>query len=268
MRDTERALRWLQHISYYRLSAYFLPFKNGDYFHPGVDFNTVAGLYIFDRKLRLQILDAVERVEVAMRTALTYQLAHAYGSFGYADPANFAPQFDHARFMNELAHEEHRSRETFVRHYRAKYTSEACLPVWMASEPVSLGTLSRLYRALHPSLKQPIAEPFGVHTEVFGSWLHCLTYVRNVCAHHKRLWNRQLAIRPKLPSRSLAWPHQVPDSGRLYAALVVLRHLLRVMSPNSRWRDRLLTLLDEHPGVSLAAMGFPENWQHKVTWRE
>ncbi|MEO7149850.1 MAG: Abi family protein [Rhodanobacteraceae bacterium] len=97
--DADRALHWLRNISYYRLSAYCLPFKDGDAFRPGIAFDDIAGLYIFDRKLRLLVLDAIERIEVAVRTAVTYEIAHAHGPFGHTDPANFAPGFDHARFM-------------------------------------------------------------------------------------------------------------------------------------------------------------------------
>lgn len=60
VRDPVRALRWLQSVNYYRLSAYFLPFKGGERFRPGTDFNDIAGLYIFDRKLRLLVLDAMQ----------------------------------------------------------------------------------------------------------------------------------------------------------------------------------------------------------------
>lgn len=97
-----RALRWLTSVNYYRLSAYFLPFKIGDGFRPGTDFNDIAGLYIFDRKLRLLMLDAIERVEVAIRTAVTYEIAHAYGRFGHTISANFLPTFEHERFMSDL----------------------------------------------------------------------------------------------------------------------------------------------------------------------
>ncbi|MDE2155993.1 MAG: Abi family protein, partial [Xanthomonadaceae bacterium] len=99
------------------------------------------------------------------------------------------------------------------------------------------------------------------------SWLHALNYVRNICAHHKRLWNRHLGIRPRFPSRSLAWPHHVPDNGQLYAVLVVIRHLMAVTSPNSRWVERLHALLAAHPVVPMEAMGFPTDWWQRVTWR-
>ncbi len=107
--DPDRALHWLRHISYYRLSAYCLPFKDGNAFRPGTSFDDIAGLYIFDRKLRLLVLDAIERIEVAIKTAITYEIAHAYGPFRHAAYGNFAPEFGHARFMDELEAEERRA---------------------------------------------------------------------------------------------------------------------------------------------------------------
>jgi len=264
--DRQRAIRWLSHISYYRLSAYCLPFKNGEVFHPGATFDQVAGLYIFDRKLRLILMDAIERVEVAVRTALTYRIAHEHGPFGHAEAKNFDPRFDHERFMQELAEEEVRSHETFVDHYRGKYKSETHLPVWMAMELASFGQVSRLYKASNPSIKRAIARPYNVLDMHFATWLHALNYVRNVCAHHRRLWNRELRVRPKLPSLSRSWPYQVPSNSRLYCVLVILRHLVKIISPNCMWRDRLFALFDGHPEVSLGAMQIPADWRASPLW--
>lgn len=267
VRDPDRALRWLRSVSYYRLSAYFLPFKDGEQFRSEADFNDIAGLYIFDRKLRLLVLDAIERIEVAIRTSVTYEIGHAYGTFGHTDPTNFAPDFDHPRFMNELLDEEGRAKEAFALHFRQQYAEEPHLPVWMATELLSFGTVSKLYQSLDPKLRQRIASPYKVDAQFLASWLHMLTYARNVCAHHKRLWNRHLAIKPRFPSRSLAWPHQVPDNERLYAVLVVLRHMMTVNSPNSKWVERLHGLLAAHPTVPQSAMGFPGGWEKLATWR-
>ena len=265
--DPARAVHWLQRVSYYRLSAYCLPFKDGENFRPETEFNDIAGLYIFDRKLRLLVLDAIERIEVALRTAITYEIGHVYGSFGHADPANFSPGFDHAKFMAELSQEERRSRETFVAHFRGKYTSERHLPVWMATELLSFGTVSLLYKALRPAIKRSIATEYGVSDRNLASWLHALSYIRNVCAHHKRLWNRELAVKPQFPTRSRAWPHVVQGNQRLYCILVVLQHMLKVVAPRCHWRSRLIALLGEHPNVSLAAMQIPVDWRTRGIWR-
>lgn len=265
--DPARATHWLRKVSYYRLSAYCLPFKDADKFRPGTTFDQIAGLYIFDRKLRLLVMDAIERIEIAARTSITYEIAHTHGPFGHADSVNFDPKFNHAEFMKELALEEKRARETFVAHFRAKYAEEPHLPVWMATELMSLGAVSKLYVALQPKIKQRIADDFGVDKQFLVSWLHVLSYVRNICAHHKRLWNRELAVKPKLPSRCRQWPHQVPDNGHLYAVLVVMRHMLGIVSPNCKWRERLFCLLDEHQAVPLDAMRFPANWRTLALWR-
>lgn len=264
--DPERALRWLKHVSYYRLSAYFLPFKEAENFKAGTTFDQVAGLYIFDRKLRLILLDAIERIEVSLRTALTYELAHKFGPFGYADPKSFAPQFDHTELMNELRESEAESKETFVGHYRTKYDDEDLLPIWMATELLSFGWMSRIYRACDPHIKRKIAGRFNVQDWQFASWMHSISYVRNVCAHHSRLWNREMAIKPSIPRVSAGWPYHVPSADRLYCILVIIRHLLLRTNPKCQWCERLFALLDKHPEVDLNAMHFPANWRATPPW--
>lgn len=265
--DSDRALHWLQRVSYYRLSAYFLPFKDGECFRPETKFNDVAGLYIFDSKLRLIVLDAIERIEVALRTSITYEIGHAYGPFGHTDSLNFAPGFNHGKFMAELESEERRGKETFATHFRGKYAEEPHLPVWMATELLSFGTISMLYKSMTPAIKSRIAAEFGATDRHAASWIHALSYVRNVCAHHKRLWNRQLAIKPQLPSRSLSWPHVLESNERLYCILVIVQHMLKRSSPHCHWRDRLFQLFDEHHDVPLSSMQIPSDWRGRVIWR-
>lgn len=84
--DERRAQRHLANISYYRLSAYMLPYKqseNGiilDTFRDGITWEMIYNLYVFDRKLRILVFDAIERLEIAIRTQIIYQLSHKYGS--------------------------------------------------------------------------------------------------------------------------------------------------------------------------------------------
>lgn len=264
--DRLRVIRWLKRVSYYRLSAYFLPFKNGETFRNGATFDHIAGLYNFDRKLRLVVLDAIERVEVSVRTCLTYELAHKYGPFGYSNPATFSAQFNHAGFMDDLRYAIDDSSETFVAFYGRKYTSEEHLPIWMASELLSFGVISRLYRASTPDIKKKIAHRFDIQDQQFASWLHAMSYARNLCAHHSRLWNRELAIKPSLPRNSKAWPYTVPTTDRLYCVLVILQHCLMRIAPRCSWKARLLGVFDAHPGVEIAAMGIPNDWRNMSPW--
>lgn len=263
--DRKAALRWLKRVSYYRLSAYFVPFRvtRSDDFRPGTALHEVLSAYKFDGRLRLLVMQALERAEVAVRTSLTYFMGHQFGTFGYTDCKNFHPAFDHAQFINELNQEESRSNEEFPRAYRRKYGHSQGLPVWMATEITTLGRLSILYKHLRPQYRTAIAENFGVHEEVFGTWLHSLTYVRNLCAHHCRLWNRTLAIRPTIPRR---WPSASVGEGKVYSILLILNYLMTTVAPKSRWKKRAVNLLLESD-VNLGLMGFPANWLELEPWK-
>jgi len=263
--DHCRAIEWLQRIGYYRLSAYFVPFRDPvtHDFRAGTTLDHAVDLYKFDGGLRLLTMQAMDRIEVAIRAVVTYEMAHELGTFGYADPANFVPAFDHKGFMKLIAREENRSSETFVDHYRTKYTSEPHLPVWMATELISFGSLSQVYANLRAKLRKRIARRFNQPAPVFLSWLHALTAIRNICAHHSRLWNKELAVKPELPN---AWKAQGIDNRRFYIIALVIQTLLDDVSPQSRWKDRLKAHIDAYPSVDLAQMHLPPNWYQQAPW--
>lgn len=279
--DRDRALRWLRNVGYYRLSAYFIPFRvrNSDEFKPGIKFDDVTNLYKFDAKLRLLVMQAVGRIEVAARAALTYHSAHRLGIFGYTDPANFQPfipspgpgipssGFDHKSFMDNLRHEANPAEVIFVRHYREKYAEEPHLPIWMVTELMTFGKLSSMIAASPKSLRKAMAKNFGVgiSQSQFVSWLHCITYVRNLCAHHRRLWNRELSVKPELLAE---WKVAGVSNERMYCVFLVLDELMQRIAPTSRWKDRLMAHIEEYKkDVYLPAMRFPENWINLDPWR-
>lgn len=263
--DQTRTIEWLQRIGYYRLSAYFIPFREAasDAFRTGTNFDQIVELYKFDSSLRLLVLQALDRIEVGVRAIITYHLAHELGPFGHTIPTNFAPHYDHAYLMTTLASEERRSTELFVRHYRIKYTSQLHLPIWMATELLTFGVLSKMYGNLRKSVRKKIAREFGQPESVFTSWLHALAAIRNVCAHHSRLWNRQLAVKPALPA---AWTATGIDNSRVYAIALVIQSLLNTLSPDSEWKERLKTTFAAYPTVDLSAMHFPIKWQAQAPW--
>jgi abortive infection bacteriophage resistance protein len=263
--DPGRTLEWRRRVGYYRLSGYFVPFKipNTDQFKPTTSWDQIVDLYKFDCALRLLVLQALDRIEVAVRAIITYHLAHELGPFGYTDPAYFDPKYNHARFLQLIQQEEQRSAEVFIKHYRSKYTTATSLPIWMATELVTFGALSMMYSNLTKRVQKKIAQEFGQQQPVFASWLHALTAIRNVCAHHSRLWNRELAIKPELPN---AWKTNGVQNDRFYAIALVIQSLLMVVSPKSRWKQRLKEQLNSYPALKIQAMHFPSKWQDETIW--
>ena len=241
VKDKTMLVKCLSTVNYYRLSAYWYPFKRtnpatgSEHFAPHTTFEMIWRRYTFDRELRLLVMDALERVEIAvLRTRLVEQFTLLYGPFGYCNLRNFNPRFpesDYHRLMDELNDAVSRSKEEFVGRFRRKYTSETHLPLWIAAE---------------------------------------LMTFRNACAHHTRLWNRELPIRPKLPDKHHRPEWYIPapiDNTRIFSVLTLLRYLLSYVAPLEGWSVRLEQLLDAYSEISIRSMGFPLNWHDCLIWK-
>ena len=272
--DKARAAHYLAHLNYYRLRAYWLPFEQDAKQHTfidGANFEHALDLYVFDRKLRLLLLDAIERIEVSLRTQWAYHLAHQYGAHAYLDAQRFKDPTKHARSLAALSDEVERNDETFIRHYRETYSDPVLPPIWAVCEILTLGQLSRWYENLaKPADRQAIARTYRLDEKVLTSFFHHLSTVRNHCAHHSRLWNRRFVFTPTLPKRPAGLSAYFnPGAPRnLYNTLVLVRYELAIISPGSLWEERLITLLREHPAVNPAAIGFPEKWQAMDIWHD
>ena len=265
----EAALTTLRRINYYRLSAYWHPFKlDNDTFQPDGSFEKAAEFYEFDRELRLAVINMLERIEVGFRCAISYHLSHAHGPYSHEDSSFFDRRFDHTKWVVELHRETDRSKEAFVGHFREDYAEYPSLPLWVAAEVMSFGTLSLLYFGLNSTDRASLAKPYNVHHVVFASWLHSLAYVRNICAHHSRLWNRDLSIAPKMPYQKDWRPPEIPNPKKVYAVLCILRGLSSNEQCGDAWARQIVELMKRYDTEPrwLHAMGIPRDWKTKAFW--
>lgn len=270
----------LEAVSYYRLAGYWHPFrvrdaegKVRDEFVANTRLGPIWDRYCFDRRLRGLVMDAIERIEVSMRTKLVYHFSHRYGPFGYLDPNNLPKMSDtrYGQWIDRLRHETGRSKEEYKRHFFKKYGDcHDDLPLWMLTELMSMGSLMTFYRGLVPELKRKLAAEYGLGDQLIFSWLGALHVTRNICAHHSRLWNRRLGYMPKLPppNKHPEW-HQ-PDleinRGRIGVMLLICRHWLALVAPQSTWQQKIENLFDEFPSVPVEAMGLPVKWRLHPVW--
>lgn len=287
--DEERARHYLANISYFRLSAYMRPYYRPDldahHFLAGTTFEHILDLYVFDRELRLLLLDAIERLEVALRAQLANTLAEHHGAHGYLDPGIFDSRYRHGWLLDQLKQAgQGREVETFLAHYRTKYTSAPRQPpIWMAVELLTFKEVSILFANLRrPEDTQRIEQHFGWKFPVLKSWFRALSDLRNTCAHHGRVWNREFGSCPEIPRRvHRPWPW-IPsdiDSGstihpgqrvdprrRLYVFVATIEALMQVVAPSSHWSQRLMALFERHPAPSRPHMGFPPEWSADPFW--
>jgi abortive infection bacteriophage resistance protein len=293
--DSDRAEICLRRIGYYRLSGYWYPFRHREIltdsqgrqydrmfenFRPGTEFAHVVNLYVFDKRLRLLFLDAIERIEVGLRVDIALLLG-LRGAFAHRDISQFNKHFStidpdtgetlHAKFLGKLDGSYRRSREEFVDHFREKYISE--LPIWMSIELWDFGTLATILSGMKSADLGQLAAKYSLpKNNVLVSWAQSINFIRNICAHHGRLWNRPPVQQPS-PVRDVELlQHLRADTHaqrRLYAVAATLQYLLRLIHPGSTWAFRLKEQIRTFPqtsGISIRQMGFPEEWDNLPLW--
>lgn len=282
--DKSHAKRCLESIGYYRLSAYWLPFElppeNGETrsktFENDVNFNTIFDLYVFDRKLRLLLLEAIERIEIHVRSRWTYHMAHEYGAHAHLNYQLFSGGLNHAEQLVRLARSVENSQETFVLHYKQKYKDPFSPPLWIATELMTLGELSKWFKATkNNSIKSMVGVELGLPSkEIAEGVIQALSYVRNICAHHGRLWNRRLVKRPPWIRRfkndllmESGQQRNQPEN-TVYNIIVVIIHILEKQNTDSTFSARLISLLaEEGNDKTLQSMGFPSDWRNRPIFR-
>lgn len=296
--DAGRAREALCRIGYYRLSGYWYPFRVsehqhadgvrqtivGDAFKPGVEFRHIVDLYVFDKTLRLVMLDAIERVEIGLRSSIALRMGQ-YGAWPHRDPTLLDGKFSrradfrtgrvpHQDWLEKLDQEFARSNEQFAVHYRAKY--DDLPPIWIVTEVWDFGMLSRFYAGLAFKDRKAIAEEYGLaDPKMLEAWLKAINFLRNVCAHHTRLWNRALVRQGQFPGRGdiPMLDHLVNEptrQTRLYGTAAALRYLLLKINPTTSWPLRLKAVLETFPAapyINLGQTGFPADWYALPLWR-
>lgn len=287
----------LTRFGYYRLSGYWHPLRQSNYdltaakvvysndFQPGATLAQAIALAEFDRRLRFLFTEAIERIEVGIRVSVAI-LFGARDALAHRDATLLYPRFTtqpdrkgtipFQRWLQRLDDHEARSKEQFAVHFREKY-GPGPFPLWVSIEVWDFGMLSMLIGGMTIADQIALSSPFGVtRPHVFPSWLRAINHIRNICAHHSRLWNRSPSDQP-IPPKANEFPlldHLATDAFaqvRLYAAAAIIQFLLRQIDPDfaASWAQSLKAHFGTFPAsanVPVGQSGFPTNWHTRPLW--
>lgn len=284
--DQERAKRYLESVSYYRLSGYMFHLQDkqdGTVFKAGTSFGDIINLYTFDKKLRCIFLEYLERIEVCFRTRVLNCYSVLHGFYWFVDARHFldktelrdekAEVLDYQGYvLSSIQKTFEQPKEQFLKAFKNKYTAEHQPPENMAFEILSFGQMIKLYTCLkNDDAKNSIAAAFRLPTgKTLVNWLLFLNDVRNVCAHHSRLWNRKFtANKLSFPSRKKnKIEGNIPEysNSNLYGAIIAMNHLLMSFNPTNSFAPKIEELIVRH-GIDVRNMGFPDDWEETAPWK-
>ena len=236
--DREKAKDILKRLNYYRFTGYALQFRqkpSGSGYIEGTTFETVYHLYKVDEILRDTFRRYIEKAEVYYRTQIAYGFSTAK-----CTEAPYDQHYDENNFYNKKGYRE--VMETFSRekHHQIKYSSK--MPLWVIVELMSFSNMSKLYSSMYYSEKDTIAHMVGVGRDTLENHLHCLSVLRNKCAHAARMYNTDF-------------------NNSLFAyTLVLLKRLPDESSKKSLIRTVETVISEYKDDIDLKLIGFPENY--------
>jgi abortive infection bacteriophage resistance protein len=274
--DEVLAKHYLEHVSYYRLAGYWWPMQSDKLTHAFKEnskFEDVVALYNFDRELRILLFDVIEKIEISLRTKLIYHLSHEFDPWWFQNTTLFQDSGALIETLASIKEELDRSKDIFIKEHKKKYEDDKRFPpAWKTLELTSFGSLSKLYGNLKNTIdsKDTIASELGaVNHTYLKSWLQSIAQIRNYCAHHSRLWNRNLPGAPKLlPRPPYRWVKEVPtDTSKLYMHLCIMRYLVNIIAPKNSFAIKLQELLLKYPSVDPNALGMKPNWMDELLWK-
>lgn len=270
--DKSKAENYIRRIGYYRFSAYLHPLlttpKNRHIFKYGSSFSQALMMYRFDRQLRVAMFNQIEKIEVAVRSAIANIMTKETGNpFWMTNPEYYTSLTTYRGSIQKVDVEYNKSREDFIKHFKSTY-EDPYPPSWMLVEIISLGTLTRIYQSIKSNkIRKKIAQEFDLQIPVFESWMTIITVARNNCGHHARVWNRTFALRAlTMRKNKRPWITQDVNMKKVYFSLCVIKYFINVIVPNNDMTAKLTALFADYPEIDITAMGFPKNWQQEPLW--
>ncbi|MCM4161282.1 Abi family protein [Antarcticibacterium flavum] len=271
------AEHFLSHISYYRLGEYWYVMQDDKVAHtfkPNSKFADVIALYNFDRELRILLFDVIEKLEISLRTKMIYHLSHEFDAWWFQNFDLFQDSRALVKTLANLEEEINRTKDITIKSHLKKHKDDLRFPpAWKSLEQTSLGALSKLYGNLKNNIKSKdiIAQEYGaVNHTYLPSWLQSISQIRNYCAHHSRLWNKNLPGAPKLLSKPpFEWISDVPKQHEflyLYVHLCLMKYMLNVVQPENHFTEKLSALFEKYPNVDPNALGMKTDWEKEPLW--
>ena len=266
--DKDKAKRILTEIHYYRFTGYALQYRIDEHkssYIDGVTFENIYNIYMFDKELRDVLHKYIECVEVYYRSLISYHFSIAKCMDSphdqHYDENNFYNKAGYAKIMDDFINKEQNYYidSLIVKHHKQKYNNK--MPLWVIVELMSFSHVSMLYSAMYNSEKDLISAAVGTKSQLLKNHLHCLSVLRNKCAHAARLYNTEFNPPAKFNSNFLRKNPEIRNNSLFAYIMVLIMHL-----PDVRLKETLILeikqLVNKYKvDIDLEKIGFPEQYE-------
>lgn len=266
--DEAIAADFLLKNNYYRVSGYSLTLRRQDIFYPSATFQNIMDIYNFDHEFRMLLWNVIQIIEITVKSVYTYYFTKDNDPLDYLDPAKFTDSEAHKVIIDKVMQqkEQRKSHEAFIQHHMDDLKEE--LTLWAAVDLFTISDISKLYSISSEEVKKTVAQAIGFDfktaPKVLKTYLHCITILRNLCAHESRIYNRLFITKPSLNKKEQTLLRDNPDGTKDNAHVFgYILNIKRMIDEDTfaQFKNSLIKLTEKYPFVEMRYYGFCDDWQ-------
>lgn len=254
-KDESVAARVLSQNNYYRLSGYWRKYQidpNGknDNFINDTTFEDIIEIYELDAMLRNVLQKGIAAFEICFRSFFSHYTAHSKpcGQLLYLEQNSYINKTsrneDVGDLLKKINAELRRSNEKYVAHYRK---INEPIPIWIAVEVLSFSTISKMYSRWTDKI---VTKKVSLQFKLFKDYnsairlIQALVYLRNLCAHQARIWNRELIV--KVANKQCLQPFGASEERAQWRVISILMALVDEINQNGDYSKCVLDLCKQN----------------------
>lgn len=250
--DRDKAIEKIKNIGYYKIKGFSYALckteirNYEDVSFEGVSFDDVVTRYYQDKNLRIYLLHALEKIEVSVKTKMAYVLGSKYGPFGYANFSKWTDRNKHTDSSRREIEKEFcesvksKINKSNVIDLKFKNNFQNGMPtIWLLMDILTFGDMVFLLKLMTRSNVLEISSMYDLNYDEFVSWLSCLNFIRNVCAHNSNVVDLKLRTKPIIKE---SWKNNLflfesngRFTNRIAVPILIIRHLTLKINPSYRF---------------------------------
>lgn len=244
VKNREKAIERLKHISYYKIKEFSAFFANPDgTYKKDTYFEAVIQNFYFDKNLRMEFLKCSEKIELSIKNKIAYILGAKYGAFGYLKFSNWCDR----NIPREKIEEEERkfkakikkkmklfSTNPIIKDFVENNPAEEFPSIWRISEILTFGEILRIFEIMSQGNKVSVVRSYNLQIDEFISYANNMKLIRNLCAHNMAIINIRLKSIPKINSEI---SEMIINPNKILTSILIMAYLIKIINPNYRFYD-------------------------------
>lgn len=260
----EKIIHFLTHHSYFQFMLYFKRYWNTDHkFSSDTKFSIIRDTYIFDQKLRLNLLYYISEIENSFKNSFCQTMCQDKWNIRWTDKNNFKDTrvFDDILSPIIQSIKDKSPKSDFIKKYMIKYTDPIYPPFWNMLEILSFGQISLMYKSVDSSYKKTVASIYKIDNSLLENRLQCLVTIRNICCHHNKLYDRQDLFAIKIP-KIYKWKDIFESHEKdLFGVFAIIYYLLLHLNLDKKFLSDIKILFAEYNYINNIIR---EDWEEKI----